>query len=246
MDAGLIRLAKDGIREAICEVRFEAQGSPEITIGRLTDASVWREWDQVRLSSADIPEQLRATDESLRYAPSYQLTNPGNSLEFVRVGANVVSCHRIAPYPGWDQFGPTVEATLGALFATIRAVKITRVGFRYVNTLSQSEHHVGGVADLNVVLRAGEYDPGRAFVLVYSKELTVSHDVQVSIATPKFVQSPDGTDFDVLIDIDVSSSKGTALSDLAAASVWVDEAHIRLKEEFFTLIPEHVMDKLRV
>ncbi|MCG7349310.1 TIGR04255 family protein [Sphingomonas sp. ACRSK] len=245
MDAAEIRLVKDGIQEAVCELRFETQNSPEITIGRLTDAPVWRGYSQTRLPTADVPEQLRKAEESFRFAPSYQLVSPNEASEFVRVGPNVVSCHRLAPYPGWETFGPEIWRTIEALYATVRDARITRVGFRYVNALSEAAHFIRGASDLNVSVTAGDNDVGAEFVLVYSRELESRHTVQVSLATPKFVQVADGSGFDVLIDIDVSTPAGFSITGLEEARGWIELAHTYLKQEFFRLIPTTVVDKLR-
>ncbi|MDR6135722.1 uncharacterized protein (TIGR04255 family) [Sphingomonas sp. SORGH_AS802] len=245
MTANTIRLATDGIREAICEVRFESQGAPEVVIGRLTDASVWSRYDQLRLSSADLPEQIRATEEGFRFAPSYQLTNPADQADVVRIGPNVVSCHRLAPYPGWEVFRIAIRDTLEALFGSLRGVKTSRVGFRFVNAFSQARHGIQGAADLNISVMAGGAGVGQDFVLVYSKELSRAHDVQISIATPKFVHGPEGQALDILLDIDVVTPRALEMADISEVMSWIDVAHDRLKEEFFRLIPANVVDKLR-
>ncbi|PXA99938.1 hypothetical protein DMC47_00790 [Nostoc sp. 3335mG] len=245
MDVNEIRLGTDGIREAVCEFRFEATSLPEITIGRLTDAAAWQSYEQMRLPTADLPEQLRAADENLRFQPSYQLTNPTDPADFVRVGPNMVSCHRAAPYPGWDSFGPVIRDMLGALFQTVRSARIIRGGFRYINALSGETHFVSSAADLNVTVAAGDASVADTFVLVYSKELSNIHGVQVTVATPKFVQAPEGPGFDMLIDIDVSTPKGVVIDNADSACEWVEVAHTALKKEFFKLLPSNVVGRLK-
>lgn len=245
MDTKLIRLAIDGIQEAVCEIRFESNSVPEIVIGRLTDTAAWAGYVHTRLPTADLPEQLRAAEESFRFAPTYQLNDPSNDTDFVRVGANVISCHTLAPYPGWDAFRPRIAETLSALFDALRNVKLLRIGFRFVNAFSGATHGISSGVDLNIAMSAGGMEVGRDFVLVYSKELSGTHGVQITIATPKYVNGPEGKNIDMLIDIDVSTPKAELVPGMGDALSWIDGAHDGLKEEFFRLIPAGVVDRLR-
>lgn len=244
METDSIRLARDGIKEAVCELRFESRLTPELVIGRLVDASAWAGRETVRLSTADIPNQLRQVDENLRYAPSYQL-NAENGHSFVRIGPASVSCHRTAPYPGWDSFGPTVDHTIEALFASVPSAVVSRMGFRFVNGLTAAEHHIGRASDLNILIAAGDQPVTDDFVLVFTKALTSDHTVQLTIATPRYVQGPVVSGFDLLIDVDVMTPVGHYISEAAHAIAWVEEAHRLLKQEFFRLIPAEVIDKLK-
>lgn len=245
MDTNLIRLAIDGIKEAVCEFRFESHSVPEIVIGRLTDAAAWAGFFQTRLPTADLPEQLRAAEESLRFAPTYQLNDPANQSNFLRVGANVISCHTLAPYPGWDAFRPRIAEALAALSDALPNVKLLRIGFRFVNAFSEATHGISSGIDLNISIAAGGTEVGRDFVILYSKELSSTHGVQITIATPKFVNGPEGRNIDMLIDIDVSTPDGGTVPEVGNALSWVDIAHDGLKEEFFRLIPADVVDRLR-
>ncbi len=246
MTAAGIRLKQDGIVEALFEIRFETPVVPEAVIGRLTDAQAWAEYAPTRLSTADIPQQVRAAEPSLRFAPSYELARHG---ELIRVGSNILSYHRIAAYPGWAGHQPALKLLVDTLFASLSQITPIRLGLRYINALNGAEHLVASPADLALTLQVGETDPfsPAAFALNYRRQSSLSHIEQVQVATPDYVQS-NGTNrvFAVIVDIDVFTPEGYMIGGSESVLSWIETAHSLAQANFFKLIPENTASKLKV
>lgn len=243
-----IHLRHDGIKEALFEIRFDTHVVPEVVIGRLTDAPAWADFRPTRMPSADIPIQLRAMDPNLRFAPSYELVRGGPS-ELIRIGPNSLSYHRLAPYPGWDVHFPDLKSVIETLFATIKGLTPTRLGFRYVNALNNIEHNIASAADLALNVAAGEAEQftPTSFALNYRNQVHEGHVEQVQVATPDYVQpSAVEADFAVLVDIDIFTPESYPVTGSENVLEWVVTAHDLLKENFFKLLPAAVIEDLRV
>ncbi|MBA4308073.1 MAG: hypothetical protein C0429_15185, partial [Sphingopyxis sp.] len=191
----------DGIKEALCELRFEAGEISEIVIGRLADAPAWRGFSKTRLPGADLPPQIRALDPNAKFQPSFELRSVENPSIVVRIGGNVVSCHVIGKYPGWDHFYPLLKSTVDALKLAVSDTPVSRIGFRYINALTSKDHYVANAKALNLELKVGDKDVTDAFALNYRTRVTEEHICQLTVATPDYVTAPDP--FDAYIDIDI-------------------------------------------
>ena len=251
MSVAEIHLKQDGIKEALFEIRFETPVVPEVVIGRLTDAAAWNDFLPNRMSSADIPHQLRIVDPELRFAPSYELVR-GAPNELIRIGPNSLSYHRLAPYPGWSDHFPMLKLVVETLFATIPTLSPLRLGFRYVNALNRSDHLIEAVSDLALKVAAGEgenFVPS-SFALNYRRHNLPGHVEQVQVATPDYVPARPGqsghAEFAVLIDIDIFTPEFSVVTGTDNVLAWIDTAHSCLKSNFFELLPVAIIEKLRI
>jgi uncharacterized protein (TIGR04255 family) len=96
------KLKADAIAEALLEVRFqckEATQLPELVVGKLADNPVWKDYEKARLPVSEIPASLRAQDENLRFQPLLEVRD-AQKVSVAKIGSNVLSYHRLAPYPG--------------------------------------------------------------------------------------------------------------------------------------------------
>lgn len=238
------KLKKDAIAEAICEVHFECEESyslPEIVVGRLAEFDMWRDFAKIRLPLSDVPAPVRFSDPNLKNAPILQLNEP-NGERSVKIGVNVFSLHRLAPYPGWAAFKAEIEEALGFLFSSFKEFKATRLGLRYVNAFTEEDHGVGSVRLLNYSVSVADQTLQEPQNLNYQRVRSDSHIVQVRIASPEFVTGP--VRIQVLVDVDVRTLAGLIMDDVDTAQAWVESAHTYEKEEFFNLFTDEMLKRL--
>lgn len=245
MNAAGIHLKTDGIKEALFEIRFDTPVVPEAVIGRLTDAAVWKDFTPARMPSADIPQQLRQVDPNLRFQPSYELRR-GAPTELIRIGPSSLSYHQLAPYPGWAAFSPTLEQVVHTLFEKLVDLRPLRLGFRYVNALTGADHGIATAADLALKMVVGDSDKfvPQIFALNYRQQNHASHVEQIQVATPDYVQGD--REFSVMVDIDIFTPDNYVVADASDVLSWIRMSHDLLKENFFKLLPNDTIERLRV
>ncbi len=241
-----IELHRDAIAEAICEVRFECHESvavPEIVVGRLADFPFWRDYDQVRLPISDVPAPVRASDPNLKIQPTLELRDQ-HSNRLAKVGVNVLSYHRLDPYPGWATYRPEIDQVVDFLFSAFKSFKATRLGFRYVNLFTAVDHGVVDVSNLRYSVDiAGDTLIGPQN-LNYLQIRSDQHSVVVRIASPEFITGPASKKAEVLVDLDVFTPADFETDDVDVVKSWIEEAHTYEKEEFFRLFTDEMMQRL--
>lgn len=163
----------------------------------------------------------------------------------VKVGANVVSFHALAPYPGWKVVREEMNDAIGKLFQAVPDVQIIRIGLRYINLLTAEHHFVSGPSDMDFAVQVEGSPLVESLNLNYSKTLGDEHIATVRIATPDLVVGPK-SDFTVLVDVDVATPEGFATRSSEHAGGWLESAHQFEKQEFFALIPSDLIDKMKV
>jgi uncharacterized protein (TIGR04255 family) len=161
-----------------------------------------------------------------------------------KIGANVLSYHRLAPYPGWKTFRPEIESAVDYLFQSFQSFKATRLGFRYVNLFTQDDHGITVVTNLNYSVHVAGDQLHAAQNLNYRLVRSDEHIVQVRIASPEFVAGPTATRVQALADLDVFTLPNFETTDAEAAKKWIDDAHTYEKEEFFKLFTEKMRQRL--
>jgi uncharacterized protein (TIGR04255 family) len=237
------RLKQDAIVEAVAEFRFETSTIFELVLGRLVDRDDWKGYAQNRLPASEIPPQLRLADADLRYVPLFELAGHEGRVA-LRVGPNVISFHRKAPYVGWSEFRRNIECTLESLFAIADKPTIHRIGLRYLNALGP-KHMVRSLSELNLQLAVGKKPISDDANLNFLTRPGPRSLCMARIATKGFVKGPIPAETTVYVDVDVYTEDGFATADKPAAVAWVEEAHIQEKLAFFSLFtPEH-LDNLR-
>jgi uncharacterized protein (TIGR04255 family) len=237
------RIDPDAILEALVEFRFEHSELPELVLGRLLDAQLWENYTQTRLPAADIPNPLRVMDANLRYQALVELRK-SNGDRVAKIGSHVISYHIVGQYPGWATFRAEIERTLQEVITKLKSPQFLRVGLRYINALRPDEHYVRGLADTNIIINVGDRALTESVAVNYNRTFGANHTVTVKVATPDLVTGNVRAGYSLLCDIDVGSKVGNTITDYAGAIAWIDEAHILEKTEFFSILPENVINKL--
>lgn len=238
------KLKRDGIVEALFELRFGSNAISEVYLSRLVGAIAAIEPSMIveRLPLADLPAPMRRADPNLIYAATLQLRDAAGK-RIARIGDNVISWHALAPYPGWEIFGPEIGRVLDATRQSVDGLEIVRTGLRYLNFLNGDDHLIHGVKDiaLDVTINGNAVD--------YPINANYMHDfpahrVTMKVATPEFIQ-PRQPNVSVFIDVDVNTDE-RPLPSFDGMTAWVDTAHNILKDEFFALMKPDILKQLAV
>jgi uncharacterized protein (TIGR04255 family) len=161
-----------------------------------------------------------------------------------KIGSHVISYHVVGQYPGWPTFRVEIERTLQEVITKLKSPQFLRVGLRYINALRPDEHYVRGLTDTNIIIKVGARALTESVAVNYNRTFGANHTVTVKVATPDFVIGNIRAGYSLLCDIDVGSKIGNTITDYASAIAWIDKAHILEKTEFFSILPENVINKL--
>lgn len=129
-----VKLRKDPIVEALCEIRHEPSSSDlaPLILGALFNELKADFPRHEKLVPASMPEGLRASVPNLAFAAQYRLAGKHS---LVNIGDKSLSIAVHAPYPGWDQFRALIERTLNAALSTGMIGPVKRISLRYTNRL---------------------------------------------------------------------------------------------------------------
>jgi uncharacterized protein (TIGR04255 family) len=232
-------LKNDPIVEALYEVRFTSDEITEVVLGKL--ASNWKEFKTTRLPLAEVPSPLREQDPNLAHQPLWQLQATDGS-RLIKFGPRVFSYHALQTYPGWSKFEPELNQAADVLFENLGTATVNRYGFRYLNVMTK-DHLVSSVAQLNFSIQLAGKAITYPLNLNYQQVHSPQHTSVVRVASKEFVQNP-SAELAAVIDVDIFTPPDFTSADRDGAGQWVRDAHDFLKEDFFTLLPEPLIDSL--
>ncbi len=235
------RIDPDAIVEALIEVRFELEVFPEIFLGQVLASASVLGLRATRLPGADLPAVAKSSDAALRYQPAYQLEGEA---ELVRVGSNVLSIHRLAPYCGWDRFLARSMQILEACWAGCGQPTVSQCALRYINALRSDFHAVRTIDDLN--LKVSVADESLVDVTVsYVDDQDLNSKALVRVASQAHVngQLPENSTF--VVDVEVQSKSAAKMNDLRSMEQWLVAAHDLEKRLFFDLLPNRIVEGLK-
>lgn len=236
------KLKKDALVEVLFEVRFSTAALSEVYVGKLIAALSGIEPGMLveRLPMADLPAPLRKADPNLAYQPTIQIKNKDGK-RVARIGEMVASWHALAAYPGWDVFSKEIAKFTEAVAGAVEGIAVDRLGLRYLNFLNPQDHNVRGLPDLTIDVTIGETVLDAPLNVQYQRTRN-GQIFGVRVATPEYVQ-PGRTDFSLLVDLEIYSDGNEKLS-LDGVLPWVETAHTSIKDQFFTLLKEEVLQSL--
>jgi uncharacterized protein (TIGR04255 family) len=237
------KLKHDSIVEALCEVRFNAPDLPELVVGQIADFTDWRDFKKSSTALSNMPAAIRRVDPNMRFEPIVQLQSPDGT-RLVRIGEAVWSYHVVKTYCGWDRLAPELQSAINWLFKRIEGLEITRLGFRYVNALRSTLHHIQGVRSLDLSVRVGNFEVQNDVNLNFQTKADDNHLIMTRIASPSFVSGGKPNETTVVVDVDVFTPPGFTTTDPELVHSWVVKAHDFEKDAFFRLIPKDILSKL--
>lgn len=235
------KITPDAISEALLEIRFDHAVLPEVALGKLAGSDAWGPMEMARMPG-EVPEQLKAIEPNLRYAPSIELRS-SDAGEVVRVGSNSISHHIVGNYIGWNAFQPKLMNTAQTLFTKVPGAKVTRLGLRYINALTPEQHHISSVYDLAIGLEVGGDRPPEKVQLAFEDQ-TDDLAILVRIVSALYVDgAPAATA--AIVDIDVFSLIAAEQSSVHFIEQWLERAHDAEKRAFFRLLKGETLSRLK-
>lgn len=240
------KLKNDAIVEALIELRFDmpTDSLPEIFFVHLAENPLWNEFEQRMMPAFHIPTQVRIGDANLRYQPCLELIAPDKG-QIIRVGPQVLSYHRLAPYVGWKQFQLEIKDTVGWLFSQTREISIRRLGLRYVNALKADLHRIKSFLDLDLVLRVSGHLVSSNVNVNFTETINNDTACTVRIATPEFVQGTVPSNTVLFVDVDVFTKDDFSTRSQDAVVGWINDAHTAEKRSFFRLLTDLTINELK-
>jgi len=239
------KLKQDAIVEALLELQFESDDVGEIVIGRLSDAAELNTFSINRLPPSNIPEPIRDNDPNLRFQPIVERRAP-DELSTARIGSHVFSYHAYTPYPGWSAFEPRLVSIVETLFSKLSNVRVTRLGFRYINFLRSSLHAVNNLGEISLKIELKGNPLTENVNIGFLTLASDEHHVMTRLASPNFVESSSKpADMVAAIDVDVFTPHGFSVDNCNDAVEWVSKAHLFEKQAFFNLFTQKQISELR-
>lgn len=238
------KLKQDSITEAVFEVRFQSDDPDELILGRLLSIKTWQDWEKIRLPIADFPAPVRAQDKRLKHEALYDIRNKEIG-QLIKVGPNVISCHVIGQYPGWLEFSRLISKAVTALFSKGAPIRVSRLGLRYINALTRKKHFISSPYDLAVTITVRNEKPSDHINLNYSVKTKFGMAVLVRVASRSLVSGTIPDDSTAYIDVDVGTTGKLKKHNRKSVMKWVTRAHTFEKEQYFKLLPDEIIEKLR-
>jgi uncharacterized protein (TIGR04255 family) len=229
------------ISEAIFDIRFTCGDLPELVVGVL--APRWKGWAAQRLPVAEIPSAIRKVDPNLQFQPVIEFRSPDHP-RIVRLSDQSVSYHALAPYPGWSMWSPELIGVIDFVFSVLENFSAIRLGLRYINVLSPT-HFVADIRSLNFSASVGGAPLDVPLNLNYQEKDGDERLGIVRIASKEFIVNQSPAELVAVIDVDVFTPTNFQTNLPTKAKSWLEEAHEFEKRQFFRLLDEALISKLR-
>ncbi len=219
------KINPDPIVEAVVEIRFESELSPQNVVDKLL-IEFGKEYSIKDLPLAEFPSTMRDQDPQLRFLPVKQLIKDGLVLQ---IGGRVISFVNNKDYVGWLALKEKVEKMVKGLKDATVVSQYKRLGIRYLNIFDYN------ISDkINFVLSAA----GRQIIdEKFDLRLSIEQDhFQAAIKLSNNVRKLVGDKITMgsLVDIDAFTVnfQENQLMDL------IEAVHLFEKKVFFALLKQ--------
>lgn len=225
--------------EALFELRFE----PTVpTAGDLLPGLLYAqlrdEYPKVQpMPLATVPRQMR-NDPNLLHQATHELSAGDRS---VRVGDRVVVLSWRTPYPGWEKFKDAIGRVLKTAASTRMIAKLERFSFRYINVIPGPPGEPR-LPFLNITVASPNYPFVEDGFHLRFEHREAPYVTIVQVAPNVTGQRAGSPLVGLLVDIDTINSE-------PSSTFWddgkeLDEAHMRAKTAFFSLVSGPTIERL--
>ena len=132
-----VKLKKEPLVEAVCQLRVVGEVPLNTFFPGLLLAKYQSDVSEIRqLPTVMIPEQLRAMQPEMAFAPLVQVKFKG---VLVMIGERSITVSNRAPYVGWAGFKPLIVEVFTVLLESNQVSRVERYSLKYTNVLKANE-----------------------------------------------------------------------------------------------------------
>ncbi|MDA0812210.1 MAG: TIGR04255 family protein [Verrucomicrobia bacterium] len=224
------------IHQAFFEIRFASDVESEIP-GLIFGAIRDRYQILPPPTVAQIPQEIRNRDPSLRFLPTHSY---GSDDYLLGLGPRVVNLATVPRrYPGWHAFLPQIAFITEVLRNQGIVREVERIGLRYINFFESTD--IWANTTMDVSQPGTNLDSGDLHV----RRVMHHHGLEclVQISRPAYVTETERRAEGSLIDIDVSAIEVPWDASEAVACM-IEEMHTLEKHQFFGLLAPQFLEKM--
>lgn len=228
-----IKLERDAIVEAICEIRFEGKSGVSGILPGMLFAELRGVFTGIeKMPAMDLPPFMVELNPQMRYLATQKLIGDGLA---VIVGEHVlgVAC---SPYLGWAKFKSRILEIWAVLAKLDLIGEPTRVALKYINLLDEQTDDLTDVANINLQIGNLTVKNQPSQIRTEFVDGRFSHIVMIAspaMATPVGEAPKQGC----LVDVDVICNTPHP-GILSNGESELDELHQRVKGLFFSIISD--------
>ena len=227
------------IREAVCEFVFEGGRPWDVTFPGRFYENIKADYPAPPTEEAVLEAEFGAAhgtqNVKVRQSPGKVQFSSLDGARMIKLGRNVLSVHRIGPYPGWLSFRSSIEGPLAAYVNLASPPRIRRLGIRYINRIEvpagvQPRDLVRGLPEVV----EGIPTPDEAY-LVRRESWFRDRDAKLLLTLASIAIAPEGLS-GILVDIDIIRDLQETSVQLAMSQV--DDLKQKLNGSFEALITD--------
>lgn len=238
-----IRLGKEPLVEAVCELRVSPTGALHSVLPGYLYATFREQVSSLeQLPAGAIPDAMRAQDPNLAFASVMRVTWRNY---FVLIGPRSVAVACRLPYPGWQRFRADALELFRSVLQSALIRGIDRYSVKYVNFFPSPDAKRGFTGMMDWNLRIGPFPVGAEDTQVRVEIPDADLITVLTIASPAQVTPQnEPTKVGGVVDIDTICAHVT--NDLVAFDSQLESRldHIRRvnKQAFFDCLTQEAID----
>lgn len=233
-----IKLKSEPLVEAVCQLRMSGNVAlstlfPGLLLSRFpADVA-----EVLQLPTAMIPEQMRAMQPEMAFAPLVQLKFKNVS---VLIGERAITVSNPAPYLGWDGFKPLIVEVFTALLESKLVSLVERYSLKYTNVIptDQSSDSLNALA---LELKVGKLELNQRATMVRTETVTDELVTIITLSGRATVQAEGRAAVQgILVDVDTicQNKSQTAESFAQSMSSELDRVRGVNKKAFFECLTD--------
>jgi len=219
------------ILDALIEIRFSTNIERDAVFGLIYNA-LHIDFEKVdKLPIMQLPDQVRASDPSLKFKPHYRLSNENIVLQ---VGPEVITISSFPKYTGWSSFSSKIYDILEKVQRIGIIDSIVRIGIRYINFFEQN---IFDNINLKVTLSQNTIDYKNTVIRTEISQDDYKSTLQIANNANHNNKSGSVIDIDTFLDDNIDDF-------FQRKKEIIDKGHEKEKELFFSLLKEEFLNTL--
>ena len=239
-----IKLKNEPLVEAVCQLRVAGNVALNMFFPGLLLARHPEDVSELKqLPTAMIPEQVRAMEPEMAFAPLVQLRFKG---VLVMIGERSITVSNPAPYLGWAGFKPLLVEVFAVLLESKLVPSVERYSLKYTNVLKANEtpDSLGAIA---WSLGVGQLELNKRATTLRTETLTNGLVTIITLSGGVAVQAEGQAPVQgSLIDIDTicQDKPQGAEAFVASMSSELDRVRRVNKEAFFECLTDEAINEI--